>query len=285
MARENLHRMKKIFIPLDFSPNSENALDYALAIAKVTDSSLCLFNSVFVASGSASMLVSTMEKVKKESQKSLDQLRSKVEQFWKDNDSNSSSEVFPIICEGLAVEKIPQYAAEEKADLIVMGTQGASGVEGVLLGSNTSNVIGKASSPVLAVPNNAKFHGLNRIVYASDWMNRDTLALHQLIEFAKPFGACIDVVHVIGENETVNPSKEEKARTTLMGKIDYDKVEFHLQPADDVTAGINSYLEKSGADLLAMLTLKRNFFEKIFKRSLTKKLAMHTNIPLLAFKE
>ncbi len=48
-------------------------------------------------------------------------------------------------------ESIISYAAEQKADLIVIGTKGRAGLKRLVLGSVASGVVSHASCPVLVV--------------------------------------------------------------------------------------------------------------------------------------
>jgi nucleotide-binding universal stress UspA family protein len=50
-----------------------------------------------------------------------------------------------------AAESIISYATEQKADLIVIGTRGRSGLERLVLGSTASGVVSHATCPVLVV--------------------------------------------------------------------------------------------------------------------------------------
>jgi nucleotide-binding universal stress UspA family protein len=64
------------------------------------------------------------------------------------------------------------------------------------------------------------------------------------------------------------------------------KMEF-LQFAEvssvDIFEGITTYIADHHVDMVAMLTRKRNLLERIFHKSMTRKMAYHTHIPLLAF--
>ena len=54
---------------------------------------------------------------------------------------------------------------------------------------------------------------------------------------------------------------------------------------NDIHSAIDQYVEVSKADVLAMFTHELSFFEKVFDRSMTRKMAFHSRIPLLAFRQ
>ena len=56
-----------------------------------------------------------------------------------------------VVRVGVAWEEIVDLAAEEHADMVVMGTQGRTGLERLLLGSVAERVIRQAPCPVLTV--------------------------------------------------------------------------------------------------------------------------------------
>jgi nucleotide-binding universal stress UspA family protein len=53
---------------------------------------------------------------------------------------------------GAQARPIAEIAAEQGADLIVVGTRGHSGVPGILLGSVTQRLLHLAHQPALAIP-------------------------------------------------------------------------------------------------------------------------------------
>jgi nucleotide-binding universal stress UspA family protein len=56
-----------------------------------------------------------------------------------------------VVKDGVAWQEIVRLAAEEHADMIVMGTQGRTGLERLLLGSVAERVLRHAPCPVLTV--------------------------------------------------------------------------------------------------------------------------------------
>jgi nucleotide-binding universal stress UspA family protein len=56
-----------------------------------------------------------------------------------------------FVLEGLAHERIAQFARSKRADVVVMGTHGRSGFKKLLLGSVAGRVVAAATCPVLTV--------------------------------------------------------------------------------------------------------------------------------------
>ncbi len=68
----------------------------------------------------------------------------------------------------------------------------------------------------------------------------------------------------------------------IKDSVHYDKIDLELVKEENVLEGINDYINSNDVDVLAMAIRKRSLLDKIFNRSLTKKMAYHTKIPLLA---
>jgi nucleotide-binding universal stress UspA family protein len=64
-------------------------------------------------------------------------------------------------------------------------------------------------------------------------------------------------------------------------QISYPNIHFVELEKGDVLQSINNYVETEHVDLLVMAKHNRNFFDRLFHRSLSKKMAFHTQIPLL----
>src|ERR1051326_2237606 len=131
--------MKTILVPTDFSKNSLNAIDYAVALAKKENAKIILLNSYYFLPSSSDIPypADIIQSLRTDSINKLNFLCEEISKRKK------------IKCKmvskfDLTVPAIIETATEKKAGLIVMGTKGASGLKEVLMGSNTASVIEKA---------------------------------------------------------------------------------------------------------------------------------------------
>jgi len=275
--------MKSIIIPTDFSPNANNAIRYAVELDKHIHAKIILFHSYLVFVDASNLLNPTQdeEELKKSSEKSLLKLKDEI----LNNNIKLHSEIETIVTGGEFNHELISISSKNKADLIIMGTTGASGLKEVFLGTNTSNIIEKSKCPVLAIPSEAKFKGINKIVFATNYADNDFEHVHYVIDFAKNFNAEVIMVH-ISEGE---PSKSylfksiEEFFQKVKKENNYDKLSFKLIDNKDVENGINTFLEEISADIVAMTTHNRSMFQKLFDHSVTRKMAFHSHIPLMVF--
>lgn len=275
--------MKTILVPVDFSKNAENALKYAVQLAKKETYKIVLFHSYhYNYSGigdSPDLLMDQSIFMQEMIEKRLKDLAEKTNKKEK------------ISCEienrqGLLSDTIEAVVKEKNIDLIVMGTQGATGFKEFFMGSNTARVISVVSCPVIAVPAKSTFKKIKKLVYATDYQTYDINALEQLLEIAKNFEASIDVLHVAtGKYTHLEEIKRlEKFEEKVSKKIDTSKISFNFLFGTEVDELLEEYMDKSSISFLAVSTKHRNLIERIFgKSSVTKRIVNHTKVPLIAF--
>jgi nucleotide-binding universal stress UspA family protein len=169
-----------------------------------------------------------------------------------------------------------------KIHLVVMGTKGATGFKKAVVGSNTTSVIQMSEVPVLAVPDDAKFSGFKDIIYACDLQNAEK-ELRTLQTYASRFGSTIHLVHVEANGDRVDEIEEQLA--AMLKRLKLKNVCAVVLVDRDVEGAIDQYIGVNKADLLAMFTHKVSFYEKLFDKSMTRKVAFHSLVPLLAFKK
>jgi nucleotide-binding universal stress UspA family protein len=73
--------------------------------------------------------------------------------------------------------------------------------------------------------------------------------------------------------------------TELVSYFDKENASYRIVQSGSVTDGIRDFVHSHELDLLAMVPRNRTFFAKLFRRSITKAIAVETNVPLLSFHE
>jgi nucleotide-binding universal stress UspA family protein len=181
------------------------------------------------------------------------------------------------------VEEIKNACNENNIDLVVMGTKGAGGLKEVLVGSNTGSLIHSTDCPVLAVPEEAVFKGLNHIVFATNMLKDDIQSIRNIIRLFGSMQPKITLLHIEdGHQRDAEAAVTNWFRTEVLPTINYPSLEVEVIPETDIIKTLHTFLDDHKADLLVTATRKRNLIERIFDRSITHKLVYHTHIPLLA---
>ena len=138
--------IKKVVVPVDFGKISSQLIDYALNLAQQfsADINFChvVEPSVIVSAGSPDF--EEFEYMRRSY--GLERMANLIENS-KSINRNCKGEVLV----GDIVDEIVKYAKDENADLIVIGTHGAKGLEKLLLGSVAERVVKRSDCPCLVM--------------------------------------------------------------------------------------------------------------------------------------
>ena len=261
--------MKTIIAPIDFSDASNNALLFAAEISKRTSARLI---AVHVEQEGDNSI---------ETNKKLEFVTSNLHKLYGSD----------LLCESVAmqgnfVETLEGLIGLHQADLIVMGTKGASGLKRILIGSNTVKVLTNVRVPVLVIPEMAKFKkflntGKNRVVLATDLyeLNND-----DALDILKEIALLIKEPKV--RAVSVRPRKKKLDNLKRMERkalVSRFKPEIPTKWitifSKDVLGGINYYLNKhEDTGLIAMIARDSG---ELFQKHHTREMASFTEFPLL----
>ena len=277
--------MKNILLPTDFSPNADNALNFAVEIARKIKGNLILLHAYSVQlidpNMPAEIYLSAYQEEEKSAKENLEELSKRISESNKDINGNDIFTTEAIVTQGLVVDEVLSLINDFKIDIVIMGTHGASGITEMILGSNAASIIEKATVPVLAIPGNAVYKDINNLVYAYDDIKSGLPSFKWLLEFARIYDSEITLLHIIETGkDTMDLNQKEFEK--IKQSVTYDKIRLELVKEENILEGINDYVNSNNVNVLAMAIRKRTLLDKIFSRSLTKKMAYHTRIPLLA---
>lgn len=144
-----MKQFEKILFATDFSENSEHAFDYAYALAQKFGSQLIILHVINEPVDLRGFYVPhvSFENLEKEIEEGAEKMmqkfcRTKIKDF-----SNYKANIVT----GIPYEEILKKADEENVSLIVLGTQGRSGIDHLLFGSTAERVVRKSARPVMTV--------------------------------------------------------------------------------------------------------------------------------------
>jgi len=283
--------MKKILCPVDFSSDSLNALEFATKIAEQHQARLTLIHvfteSEFGEALSKGLLSSHYKQADIDSltgtaEKEISDLAEQVNDFSKPKGLVHCDYHFTY---GPLQEQMVNYARINHYDLIVMGTTGVTDVVERYFGSNTMKTIGKAHCPVLCIPEKTAYHKINKVVYASDYQMEDSNILNQLATFVFPTKAEIHIVHVAQKENDIERALYNDYVEQTSTYLDYKKLKFAIEYNHDPAHGLDEYVIRENADMLAVFYQRKNFLQKLIDESTTKDIAYFATYPVLVFKE
>jgi nucleotide-binding universal stress UspA family protein len=277
--------MKTILFPTDFSKNAAHAARYAAMLAKLYDANL-----VFLHVHHIPMVPENYDSSEVRNAISLNEKGAKedLEAFTKKfiHDSNLPIErVSQRVAYGFVAEIILEIADDIKADMIVMGTQGASDMIDKWLGTHAQEVMKKAECPVFTIPKNAPINFPQRILYAADFKEDEILATEKLLYMAKPLGASCKVVHIHDYFEPNVGHILEETIKELEEKFKNEDVTIQQLHRANIIEGLEGYIKTYYPDILAMAIHEKSFLSTIFDTSITRHFIQEAKLPMLTFKK
>ena len=261
--------MKHILVPTDFSDTATNAMHYAAELCKELGCEMTLIHVMHVPAVDMNAplvgMNDLMEVQKKNEESKLHGIQEQVEK--KHGIKVTSKAIY-----GLGSDVIVKEGAQDNTILIVMGTNGVTGILDNLLGSVSSAVVKRSETPVLVLPKSSKFSKIEKVAFAYDYKEKITEQLDFVHHLNASKNVGIDVISV----EPNAPFSEEVV-------LDEEGVKEVSLFAPSVEEGISAYLTKENIQVLAVKRHHRSFLEELFHRSTTEELLSNGKVPLLVF--
>jgi nucleotide-binding universal stress UspA family protein len=259
-----------------------NAIEYAVSLFKdekcefhvlnVQKASAFVTDDFMAVSSSATVYNTIIDAAKRSIQNLIVDIQKKYK--------NDNHEFLSIVDYDNFIDAINQISEDKNIDLIVMGTKGATGAAKVVFGSNTARVMQRCFVPVLAIPDNCSYNGIDKIGFTSNYSTKYQLdELRALTEIAKQEDSRIHVIHLMNEMDLSQDQKNNKEfLDKCIGTIDHKFVDLE---SEDMFDTIHDYIEAHEIKMLAMMSRKHSFLERLFARHLVETFVFKIDIPFL----
>lgn len=273
--------MKKILLPTDFSDNSLNAIDYAMRffenwecefyILNVQKVSEYISDDLMMSSSSETIF----DSIATDNKKQVNTLAKELEKKY----VSKSYRFHGLFDYDNFVSAVEQAVNFHQIDLIIMGTNGATGASEVVFGSNTLRVLRNIKCPTLTIPNGYAFNGIKRALFSTHGCKDFSF------EGVKIFKELLDIhqceLHVLelDSDSTITSKKNDNACLQALFP-EHRYAYFCVQTTPGLKA-INTVNQLLKIDLHTAFIEKENFLYRLLNGSETSKLAYGTHIPLL----
>ena len=278
--------MKNVLIPTDFSLNALNAAEYAMELLKGQRCTFYFLHTYtpsfyrmdYVLGGPTFSAIPD---------RSLDISQAGLEKMVEDISARYANprHTYEMLSSfNILTDEINELASDKQIDLVVMGTQGATGAKEIFLGSNTVYVIRKAKIPVLAVPAGFSFRPVDNILFPSDYLSHyKEHELYALVELARFHRAMVTVLHV-GDKGGLTTTQQQNL-VHLENNLKQVPYKIENISADDIPDAIVEYAEKNEADLVAMMYGRHSFLQNLLLRQKIDRIGFHIQVPLLVIRD
>lgn len=280
-----MSKINRILCPVDMSPNSQNALRYALKIADQWKASIQVVHVIFPQAEGLDFPVMVAQATQNAIEAAQVALNTWIESTIAQVQVNYEFQEVPIIQEkieiGAPVNSILNAAKNEESDLIIIGTKGQHNRLERLIGTVSGEIVRRPPCPVLLIPEPAEFQSIKQVSYASNLLASDCYYVWKMMQLLKPFTPEVDCVHIqTQEKEHTAIDKQDFSLFFNFTMPELQLKVFNLKEKD-LTSGLEQFIEADRSVLLVMYKPKENFFQRMFFESQTKKMALVSKIPLL----
>lgn len=275
--------MKTILVPCDFSKQAVNAFRFALDIARQSGGEVHLTHVIElpVMHDSVLMPVMSFEEVllKELKDKSQVEFAKLVKKYAEPNDKVKTATQF-----GAPSRMILSYIEENKIDLVLMGTKGATGVKEFVIGSNAEKVVRNSPVPVIAIKNYPKLNSIKDIVLPNTLHTEIQEDLLMKIKAMQNFFKA--TLHIVWIN---TPSNFTRDITTHQRLQDFAKrflfKNYTIHVFNDLYEedGIINFAHSIKADMIAMGTHGRKGLAHILSGSVAEDVVNHIDIPIWTY--
>jgi nucleotide-binding universal stress UspA family protein len=242
-----------ILVPIDFSEASLNAVYYAVEMADLFDSEITL---LYVLSNSTLKSLFTNDS-------EIALLRDKVRDKLEDTKSEildkwPNLRVSTMVAEGKPFKIINKIAIENKTDTIVMGTNGANGIE-QFTGSTTTRVLKSSQIPVVVVKEKQTNPKFDKIVIPIDLTKTSRQKIDWAVKLGEKYGSTIHIIMEL-DNDELALKKIKANLRQAEGIFNKHGVKFESHLLDDRKYPENlgqdtiQYAEEIDADLIMIMT-------------------------------
>jgi nucleotide-binding universal stress UspA family protein len=277
-----MKKVKNILVPTDFSVTSRNAYHYAKKLAETLDATITVVHVREYFMPMSEIPVITPIYDREESNLAEDMENFIIEEDTKDNLIVLKNRVKTLILEGDIVDNLIALSESNQTDLIVLGTTGLQDFLTKIIGSTSLKLANQVNCPVILVPRDARFHKIEKIMYASNYESTTPKMVADIIDFAVSLGAAIHFVHVEDFSAGIENKMTEIVWEELFSLIeDSPSFEVHSIYGNDKIEELQKYTEKNNLNLMAFVSKHRNFWENLIHKSVTNNLAVSSNIPMM----
>jgi nucleotide-binding universal stress UspA family protein len=275
--------MRKIILPTDFSENAYNALRYASQIFKYEKSELILLHAyaegVYTDDNllSSELMEALKTTTKEKTEKALTAISSKIH----DEFCNPRHSITSIAAFGDLVDEVNNLVNSENADLVIMGTRGATNNRNLGLGSNTLLVLKYVQCPVLAIPENFKYQEPKNILFPTNFLIPYQKRELKLVgEIARDFKSKINFLYLSKHKAR---SARQQDNLEFLNQQFYNIItEEHQRDELQKEKAIEDFINTNKIDLLVMVNSRHTYLEDMLLTSTIDKVGLQPKVPLLA---
>ncbi len=263
--------IKTILVPYDFSDCATDALRVAAKIARLSGAVIDVVH-----------LYEQMTDFHTENQKVREEIEERLDRI-PELPFLQGLELKKFMLRQLSLTEMFKNERLQTADLIVMGSHGATGLRGIV-GSNTQRIVRQAPMPVLVIKHHVEDFEVNDLVFASNFSPADVDKFEAFVPLLELFDPKVHLVKVNTPRAFERSEDSNKAIDRFLQRHELKKFTATIYNDLSIEEGILNFAKGIDADMIAMATHGRTGFFQVVNGSLTEDIVNHTTFPVLSVK-
>ena len=269
--------MKPILVLTDFSANALNAAQYAADVALSINGFLVILHvcqpPLAVSELPIPIDTSTLLNDAKREMFNLEKHLTRY--------CSGKAMIDTEVRAGGFLEEVTKQCKNIQPYTVIMGNQGKTGAERVLFGSHTVYTMKHLMWPVISIPTGVRFSSIRKIALACEFDEVvTTTPVDELTTLVHDFSAELHVLNT-GKANAFEP--EVILQSGLMQEMLHSlNPIYHLITHDNVDTGVIEFAEKNNIDLLIVLPKRHSLIERLTHTSFTKRMIMHSHMPVMS---
>lgn len=266
----------KILSATDFSKTSYNAIEWVVKFLEEQGGGELEIINCIDNRGTTDVFQRSSSVLFQKAEEDMDQLVKMIDHYGK------RTSITSIVTNENPKTAIAERAKSIKADLISIGTTGLTNLKDITIGSVTEYLATHSDIPVLAIPKEAKFVAIDKVVVGIDQERlnnpQSVFAIHDI------FSSFYPSLHFAQVNNDENAKMRIKSEIKNYLKNFDIKKEVVLN-TDTVSSSLQEFAKKIEAQALVLIHHKRNWIGRLFHYSVMKEQLFDIQIPVLIVKD
>jgi len=278
--------MKRILVPCDFSAAAKHAFQFAVEMASATGGRVFVLKIMQVPTVFGNGMpgqpleaidpLSMIDEWIAYSEKEFGKMKSRT--------ASGAARVELLLETGYVNDVIRDVITREKIDLVIMGTDGASGLKEFFLGSHTEKVVRASPVPVMAIHGPFHLDWVKNIVFPTTMELDQKRLVEQIKALQTLFGAVIHLLYINGFPFSLE-SEEQAERKLEDYALFYGLKNYtvHVSRGLNVQEGILKYARRIPNSIIAMGTHGHKGLAHITEGSVAEDVVNHLTEPVWTY--
>jgi len=276
--------IKHVMVPSDFSLPSKMAANYGVALARKARARLTILHVIEPLPSEA--LVPAEDAARLEIERSEEALQKLSSLLSPEDEEDLDLRI--VLKSGNVQKEIVSAAAEQKPQLVVLGTHGRGRLGQLIIGSTTQGVLRKLPIPVLTVCNPIRPVAFGKILFATDLSQSSVEAFPVVLDFAAALHSEVVAVHALKNTaraESGSPDAQSARRGMALLLTAGCQRGMNVQTVvaqGPVFSEVIRTAHETGADVIAIALDRKGVLDRVMLGNTAEQLVRDAHIPILA---